>query len=333
MVPAGRPIGAHLPLKAGMVRAADRAAEIGSSAIQVFAGNPAAWKRRDEPATELPAFRERLAGHGIEHISIHAPYLINLAGPDPDLREKSIGVLAAELAAAPGYGARIVNVHLGSHRGHGVAEGIERLADGVVAAFERSREHLAQDDVAPLPVLALENAAGGGWTIGSTVEELAQAAEALGQRGVSPGSVGFCLDTAHLWSAGHPIDRPDEFDRLLADFERELGLERLVLVHLNDSNAELGSRSDRHEHIGAGAIGEVGLGHIVRHPKLGQVSFILETPGMDRGFDAVNVARARALLAGEPLEPLPLEPLPDATGSADTPTVPVIAAPSAVPAA
>ena len=315
MLPAERPIGAHLPLATGMVRAADRAAEIGASAIQVFADNPAAWKRRDEPASELPAFRERLASHGIRSVAIHASYLINLAGPDPAFREKSVGALAAELAAAPGYGAQVVNAHIGSHRGAGLDIGIGWLADGIVEAFERAREQLGRLETgsetglsAAMPALALENAAGGGWTIGSTIEELAQVADALGQRGVAPGSVGFSLDTAHLWSAGHPIDRPDGFDRLLDGFERELGLERLVLIHFNDSASELGSRSDRHEPLGAGAIGVDGLGHIVRHPSLAQVPYIVETPDMDLGFDAINVARARALLAGEALDPLPEPP-------------------------
>jgi len=329
MLPAERPIGAHLPLATGLVRAADRAAEIGASVIQVFADNPAAWKRRDEPASELPAFRERLAIHGIRNVAIHASYLINLAGLDPAFREKSVSALAAELAAAPGYGAQVVNAHIGSHRGAGLDIGIGWLADGIVEAFERAKEQLgaparpgAREQLGGLetssetghspamPILALENAAGGGWTIGSTIEELAQVADALGQRGVAPGSVGFCLDTAHLWSAGHPIDRPDSFDRLLDGFERELGLERLVLVHLNDSSSELGSRSDRHEHLGAGAIGVDGLGHIVRHPSLAHVPYVVETPDMDLGFDAINVARARALLAGEALEPLPEPPAP-----------------------
>ena len=328
MVSAERPIGAHLPLAAGLVRAADRAAEIGASAIQVFAGNPAAWKRRDEPANELPAFRERLASHAIGSVAIHAAYLINLAGPDAAFREKSIGGLAAELAAASGYGAQVVNAHVGSHRGAGLEVGIGWLADGIVGAFERAREQLDALDAldadgrAEMPVLALENAAGGGWTIGSTIGELAKVADALGQRGVSAGSVGFCLDTAHLWSAGHPIDRPETFDRLVAAFERELGLERLVLVHLNDSKSELGSRSDRHEHLGAGAIGASGLGHIVRHPSLAHVPYIVETPDMALGFDAVNVARARALLAGQALEPLP-EPLTSAAPPKTPLAVPV----------
>jgi deoxyribonuclease-4 len=300
-----------MPLATGILRAADRAAEIGASAMQVFADNPVAWKRREEAASELPDFRRRLRAHGLEHVSIHAAYLINLAGPDPDFFEKSVATLAAELAAAPSYGARIVNVHTGSHRGSGVHEGVARLAEGVVQAFERATEALEADGghASELPVLALENAAGAGWAIGSTVEELAAVAEAVALRGLAPGSVGFCLDTAHLWAAGHSIDRPDEFDRVADSFERELGLERLVMVHLNDSRSELGARVDRHQHLGAGLIGEAGLGHVIRHPKLTRAMFICETPGMDRGYDAVNVARMRALLAGERLEALPDEAL------------------------
>ena len=316
MASLGRPIGAHMPLGAGMVRAADRAAEIGASAIQVFADNPSAWKRRDEPATELPAFRARLAHHGIDAIAIHAAYLINLAGPDPVFHEKSVGVLAAELAAAPGYGARLVNVHTGSHRGAGLEAGVARLADGIVRAFdlaynvENENVGAATDDgvvaTGVRPMLALENAAGGGWTIGSTVEELARVAEAVARRGLTDEQVGFCLDTAHLWAAGHSIDRPADIDDVLAAFDRELGLERLVLVHLNDSKSALGSHVDRHEHLGAGSIGEVGLGHLLRHPRLEHVMFVVETPDMDEGFDAVNVGRARDLLAARPLAPLPV---------------------------
>jgi len=290
-----------------MVKAVDRARAIGASAMQVFADNPVAWKRRDEAASELPDFRQRLSKHGIEHVSIHAAYLINLAGPDPDFFVKSVATLAAELAAAPGYGARIVNVHTGSHRGSSVHEGVARLAEGVVQAFERAAEALEAEggQASQLPVLALENAAGAGWAIGSTVEELAAVAEAVAQRGLSPGSVGFCLDTAHLWGAGYDLDRPGEFDRVADSFERELGLERLVMVHLNDSRSERGSLTDRHEHIGAGRIGARGLAHVLGHSRLRGVPFVLETPGMDEGYDRINLERCRMLLAGERLPALP----------------------------
>ena len=117
--------------------------------------------------------------------------------------------------------------------------------------------------------------------------------------------LGFCLDTAHAWGAGIRLDEPASIERFLDDVERHIGLRRLVLVHFNDSKAEPGSRHDRHEHLGGGRIGELGLGHLIRHPRLRHATFILETPGMDEGYDAVNVARARDLVAGRPLQPLP----------------------------
>jgi deoxyribonuclease-4 len=298
MTVAGRRIGAHLPLAAGLVRAAGRAHEIGATALQVFADNPNAWHRREEPSGELSALRERLAEYDIQPVAIHAAYLINLAGPEPDFWERSIGVLAAELGAAAGYGASLVNVHAGSHRGAGLEAGVARLGEGIARAV------VAAETDEP-PTVVIENSAGSGWTIGATVEELARIAEAVASEGVPVDRLEFCLDTAHLWAAGHRIDRPDGVEALLAAFERELGLDRLVLVHLNDSKSANGSRADRHEHLGAGQIGAAGLGHLLRHPALEHVTFILETPDMDEGFDAVNMARARDLLAGRPLQPLP----------------------------
>src|SRR4051812_34732960 len=136
MVPQSRRIGAHLPLGAGMVKAADRAAEIGADVIQVFSDNPTAWRRRSAPPKELDAFRRRLEIHGIGPLAIHASYLINLAGPDDDFHEKSVSVLAHELLTAQLYGAAFVNVHIGSHRGTGPAAGAERVATTVARAFD-----------------------------------------------------------------------------------------------------------------------------------------------------------------------------------------------------
>ena len=116
---------------------------------------------------------------------------------------------------------------------------------------------------------------------------------------------GFCLDTAHAWGAGYRLSDPDATDALLAAFDARLGIGRLRMVHLNDSKSELGSHTDRHEHVGAGQIGEAGMAHILRHPSLASVTYFIETPGMDEGYDAINIARARALAAGHPLEPLP----------------------------
>jgi deoxyribonuclease-4 len=154
-------------------------------------------------------------------------------------------------------------------------------------------------------VLALENAAGSGWALGTTIEELAQIAERAAATGVPEARLGFCLDVAHAWGAGVAMDDPDAIDAWLAAFDRELGLARLAMVHLNDSRSGRGSRTDRHEHVGAGRIGARGLGHLLTHPRLGAVPFVLETPGMDEGYDAINLERCRALIAGAPLDALP----------------------------
>ena len=319
----GRRIGAHLALGNGMIKAADRARAIGATAIQVFSDNPTAWRRRVQPPRELAAFLARLDGHGISPTATHAAYLINLAGPEPDFWQRSVDVLAAELRMAGAYQAGLVNMHVGSHRGTGFEAGRRRLADGIAQAFERETSIATNVDpgtvmsppttdgdaglCAPAPVLVLENSAGSGDGMGTTIDELAAILESLDTAGVPMTRIGICLDTAHLWGAGYDISRPEVLDALLADCDRRLGAERLTMLHLNDSKAGLGSRHDRHEHVGAGRIGEVGLRHLVTLPRLAAVPMFLETPGMDEGYDLVNMDRVRALIAGAPLPPLPPE--------------------------
>lgn len=301
MLPDGRRLGAHLPLGTGMVRAVERAHEIGATALQVFADNPTAWRRRAAPPVEQPAFRQRLEALDIGPVAIHAAYLINLAGPDPDFHEKSIAMLAHELRTAPGFRARFVNVHIGSHRGTGAETGTRRVAEAV----ERVLGEV--DDGPDAATLVLENSAGGGFGIGATIDELTAIAEAMAARGIPDGRVGFCLDVAHAWGAGHDFSDPAGIDAFLEAFDERIGLRRLVMIHLNDSKSEFGSHTDRHEHLGAGRVGEAGIAHVLRHPRLAHATYYLETPGMDQGYDAVNVRRAYDLAAGRPLEPLPPE--------------------------
>ena len=301
MLPDGRRLGAHLPLGNGMVKAVDRAYEIGASAMQIFVDNPTAWRRRELPPAELPAFRNRLAEHDIAPVAVHASYLVNLAGVEEDFFGRSVGVLASDLRAAPGFGGRFVNVHIGSHRGAGVAAGTQRLADGLALT-------LAEIDAAPdAAMIALENSPGSGFGLGTDVTELADIAEAAAVRGLPSERIGFCLDTAHAWAAGIDVSKPSAIDTFLAEFDDRIGLDRLVMIHLNDSKSELGSRLDRHEHLGAGQIGAAGLGHLLRHPALAHVTYYLETPGMDEGYDAINVARAYDIAACRPLADLPPE--------------------------
>jgi len=312
MLPDGRRLGAHLPLGGGMVRAVERAHEIGADALQIFADNPTAWRRRAGPPVEQAHFRERLIELDIRPIAIHASYLVNLAGPDDVAFGRSVELLASELRAAPGFLGRFVNVHIGSHRGAGVPAGIARLADGL--ALVTAEVDGGHDAV----MVVLENSAGGGFGLGTSVDELAGIAEAVAARGIPAGRVGFCLDAAHAWGAGVDLGEPVAIDGFLADFDVRIGLDRLVMVHLNDSRAELGSRLDRHEHLGAGRIGARGLGHLLRHPALAHATYYLETPGMDDGYDAINIARARDLAAHRPLAPLPPEALEVSSSRART---------------
>ncbi len=299
MLPNGRRLGAHLPLGHGMVKAADRAAEIGASALQVFSDNPTSWRRRPRQPLELPAFRERLAGHGIAPLAIHAPYLVNLAGPDPETHRRSVDVLVNELRVAQLYGARFVNIHIGSHRGDGPAAGIERLAQGIRSVID------AVGDTAPDVLLVLENGAGGGFGMGASMEELGAIDQAVTAAGVARERYGFCLDTAHLWGAGYPLHTAVGVDGTIGAFDELVGLGRLHMVHLNDSRADIGTRMDRHEHVGAGRIGPEGLARMITHPALDHVVYYLETPGMDDGYDAVNIARVKDLAHGRPLAELP----------------------------
>ena len=312
MLPDGRRLGAHLPLATGMVRAVERAHAIGADTLQIFSDNPTAWKRREAPPKELEAYRARLTAFGLGPVAIHASYLINLAGPDPSFFDRSVDLLAHELRNAPTFDARFVNVHIGSHRDTSVAHGVERVADAVASV-------VAQVDPTPDgALLVLENSAGSGWGVGVDLEQLTAIADAIDRRGVDRRRVGFCLDTAHAWAAGIDIGDPDAVDDVVDEWSARIGLDRLVMVHLNDSKSERGSRLDRHEHVGAGRIGTAGLRRVLTHPALRHVTTYLETPGMDTGYDAVNLARAQSIARGEPLEELPPEAFEQRSASART---------------
>lgn len=297
----GRAIGPHVALAHGLGRALERIRLTGAGAIQVFADNPTAWRRKADPPPGIDAFRHTLADAGVGPLAIHAPYLVNLASPDVVLQERSVDVMIAELAMGERYGARYVNVHIGSHKGTGLAEGLDR-AGALVARI--------LDAVAPgpdVPMLVLEDSAGQGDSVGVTMAELGAILRAAAHHGADPSRVGICLDTAHLWGAGYGVDSAPGVDALVAELTAQVGTDRLAMLHLNDSRAARGSRADRHEHVGGGAIGAAGMAALLTHPALAAVPAYLETPGMDTGWDAVNMDRVRRLLSGRPLPELPAE--------------------------
>jgi deoxyribonuclease-4 len=293
--PADAPrVGIHLGIAGGLLKAARRARQIGATALQIFSDNPTAWRRRAEPPADAPGFVAFCAREGIAPVAIHASYLINLAGSAEPFARQSVDGLTYEMQRAPAYGATLVNVHIGSHRGGERKRGVQRLAANVSAVLADSPAGVR---------LVLENSAGGGDTLGGTVEELAAILEAVPPTGSR--QLAFCLDTAHLWGAGYDISAAEGATSVLDRFDELIGLDRLALVHLNDSRSQLGSRGDRHEHIGAGRIGVAGLAAFLRDPRLpGRTALVMETPGVDEGFDAVNMRRSWLLYGGADTLPI-----------------------------
>jgi deoxyribonuclease-4 len=219
--------------------------------------------------------------------------------------------MANELVVGRQYGASFVVMHVGSHRGLERAVGIERLVRGLAAVLAQA-DALAPDEPDgdlrdDLPRLVLENAAGTGDGIGSSLEDLADILAAATAAGLPLDRLGVCLDTAHLWGAGYNVGEPAWIDWLVRRLELLIGRDALAMLHLNDARTELGSRLDRHEHIGAGRMGHAGLSELLSDPWLGSLPTYLETPGMDAGYDAINLERALLLADGRTLPDLPAE--------------------------
>lgn len=301
----GRLIGPHLQVQQGLLKAANRALEIGATAVQVFTDNPTAWRRRTAPPAELAEFRARLAKGGIRSLAIHAPYLVNLCGADEEFWARSVATMAHELAVGRDYGADFVVMHIGSHRGEERSSGIARLVRGLGVVLNEADATVGGQT--GLPRLVLENSAGMGDGIGSSLEDLADILAAAADAGLPLERMGVCLDTAHLWGAGYDVGSAAWLDEFAQRAERLLGRQNVVMLHLNDSRTDLGSRLDRHEHIGAGKMAHEGLRDLLLHPWLGALPTFLETPGMDEGYDALNLDRARLLADGQLLPELPPE--------------------------
>ena len=281
-------LGAHVSTAGGLDKAFDRAQEIGAEAVQIFATSPRAWKFRETPEAQVEAFHERSEETGISPVFIHASYLINVAG-EPDLVVKSIESLTSHMNAGGRIGAAGVIFHGGSHGGVGFDAVLEQAAIALQAVLANSP--------ADVP-LVIENSAGMGSHIGSSFAEIARMIDAIGDPRVK-----VCLDTEHTFAAGYNLADAAAIDGVMEEFDREIGLQRLVAVHANDAKVEFGSGVDRHENIGEGYIGTQGFEVIMGHPAFRDVPFILEVPGMDKkGPDKENMDRIKAVREGLGIE-------------------------------
>lgn len=286
-------LGCHLSIAKGFQRAIDEAEELGNNALQFFSHAPSAWRMKELPDGIAGRFRDRRSASSVDHLAVHTMYLLNLAGPDEDLYERSIDALIEEVRRAGLLGADALVTHLGAHVGSGHEAGIDRI----VGALDRLVGSPVWAEASGVRLL-LENTAGSGTTIGSSLDELGAILAAV----ADATRIGVCFDTCHAFAAGYDLRTRLAVDGTLERFDRVVGLDRLEMIHLNDSRFALGSRRDRHAHVGRGEIGAAGIGAVIRHPRLRDTPFVLETPkAIDGRVDAdrVNLAAVRRLRTQE----------------------------------
>jgi deoxyribonuclease IV len=268
----------------GVKGALDNAAAIGADAVQLFVQSPRMWRFPEHDPADLARFGERRAEAGIEAVLVHALYLCNLAAPDDAIYAKSVETMRSTMTAACAIGADGVVFHVGSHLGAGFEHGLERA----VPALEQVLE-LCSDTT----WLLIENTAGAGATIGRSVEELAVLVDRLGRHE----RLGVCLDSCHLYATGYDVTDRGELDRLVAELDARIGLDRLRALHVNDSKTPLGSNRDRHENVGEGLMGD-GIATFLGHPAFAGLPAVTETPGpLGKGPDAAELDRMRSLHA------------------------------------
>ena len=289
---AGISIGAHCSAAGGLWKAAERAAAIGAEALQLFGASPRAWRPPNHAPEAYERFRSLRAESGIGEVWLHGSYLVSLAARSDEQYGKSIASVTDALGVAARADAQGVVLHTGSHLGAGFAAALPRVAGAL-------RRILAEAPEGPL--LALENAAGQRGPIGGTFAELGAILGAVR----SP-RLRVCLDTCHAFAAGYDIATAEGMAATLAEFEREIGLDRLAVLHANDSKQGLGSGRDRHENIGEGEIGLAGFATVLAEPAFAGRALLLEVPGFGGdGPDLENVRRLKRLRDGDGAVPGP----------------------------
>ena len=288
--------GAHVSSSGGISKAIGRGRDLGCESLQVFTHNPRTWRPINHREEEIAAFRSQAAEAGMGPLVSHGLYLINLGAPDREvptgppgkpavgtrnIYRSSVESLGQHLTVGEALGLEGVVLHVGSFKGSKEGEAIERIGAGIAEALEGSPGDCA---------VFLENTAGAGDTIGRSFAQLRAVFDAVGH----PSRLGFCLDSQHLFASGYPVHEEGGIDRVLAEFDQVVGLDRLRCLHLNDSKVAFASNRDRHENLGDGEIGEDGMRRILGCPDLQGLPVILEVPGLDgNGPDLENMARVR----------------------------------------
>ena len=280
------PLGAHMSIASGLDNAIQSGHELGCETIQIFTRSPRQWRPRPLEAEEIERFHASKAESGIDPVFAHDSYLINLASPDEQLWRKSLKVFIEEMGHCRALGLPYLVVHPGSHVGTGEEAGLRRIA----AALDQTRTETEGYGVQVL----LENTAGQGTNLGHRFEHLARLLDLVHDHS----RLGVCFDTCHAFAAGYELRTREAYEAVWQELDERVGLGRLKVVHLNDAKGDLGSRLDRHEHIGQGQLGLEPFRMLLNDPRFEGVPMVLETP-KDAGSqrDEENLLVLRSLIS------------------------------------
>ncbi len=285
--------GSHMSAAGGVDLALGRAEELGLESCQIFSKSERQWKSKPLEPEVVKRFRAETQRTGISKLVVHDSYLINLASPKPDIREKSLAAFRDELERCDILGVPYLVTHPGAHTGSGFEAGIQQFADSLNEIYDSLPDNRA--------LTLLETTAGQGTTLGRSFAELAEIIDKVEDKD----RVGVCLDTCHVFAAGYDYRTPELYAAMMDEFDRTIGLERLKVIHLNDSKFPLASFRDRHDHIGEGEIGIEGFRQFVNDRRLAGLPGILETEkGPDNEKDRRNIETLKSLIG---------QPTPEAT--------------------
>jgi len=275
--------GFHISIAGGFSKVVERANVRGCETIQFFSRNPRGWKYSPLNKKEVEQFRSSIRSSTLSPVFLHMPYLPNVASFKSKFYKRSIRSIATDLHRAELLGAQYLIIHIGHRMESSEDEAIGAVSQAVNQAFERAPNAI---------ILLMENTAGQGTEIGHNFDQIKRIIEGVHDHE----RMGVCLDTAHTFEAGYDLSSKDGIDRTLEKFDETIGLKRLHLLHLNDSKTPLGSRKDRHWHIGEGYIGLEGFRNLVNHPLLNHLPGIMETPRKDTVEDLRNMKVIRGLV-------------------------------------
>ena len=276
-------LGVHVSSSGNIYKSFERAAKLKCNSMQIFSRNPRQHRKDLLEEEEVVLFREARRKYKIDPVVIHIPYTLNLASNKPSFYKITISEFITDLKEADRLGADFLVTHMGSYKGSTEKAGLSRVGNALVKILKETKEVKCK--------ILLENISGSGNWLGANFSQIKEVFDTINWNE----RVGLCLDTAHAWAAGYKIDEPAGVSSLVTEIDKKIGLDRLGVVHLNDTKEEFGSLRDRHFAIGQGKIGKIGFKALLNHPKLANVAFILETPKETEEDDLINLRTVRSL--------------------------------------